>query len=149
MAIITPIQILQTFIEDLSALVTLVLTDAGVEDSSNLIKTLKWETTSDGVQLVAQDYFFFLSTGRKPNARKVPIEALLSWMKKKGIDAGNRNQVAWAIQQGIYKNGIQGKNYLRTTIDELKEYTAVELLKVLSKNIASEITKSFTEVGKS
>jgi hypothetical protein len=77
-----------------------------------------------GLRIVALDYLQWLDTGRRPGAKKIPISALLQFIKNRGIGQvrgkggrfGKRtisaNSLAWAIQISIFKHGIKGRHIL-------------------------------------
>ena len=114
---------------------------------TDLIKSVDWQYKNDMFVLIANDYFEYVSTGRRPRARKVPVEDLIKWMKKKGIAprAGQSyNQVAFAIADAIYKNGIKAKNYINPVIDVTTTLASEELAEQLSEDIATEIAKDLT-----
>ena len=114
---------------------------------TDLIKSIDWQYKNDMFVLIANDYFEWVSTGRRPRARKVPVEDIIKWMKKKGIAprAGQTyNQVAFAIVDAIYKNGIKAKNYINPVIDVTSELTSEEIATELSEQIATEIANELT-----
>ena len=55
-----------------------------LQDSS-LVNSIEWQYKDNFFILLANDYFQWVDSGRRPRARMVPIEALISWIKKKGI----------------------------------------------------------------
>lgn len=72
------------------------------------------------------DYFENVNLGRRPKKKKVPIKALLDWIKIRGIAAQNANGIpipplslAFAIQTNIYKFGIRKANIYDKGLDEL------------------------------
>lgn len=74
-----------------------------------------------GLTVVAQDYLQWLDTGRKPGGKKVPIQALIQFVKNRGLNRGKNgrftgaasiNSIAYAIQTAIYKHGIQGRHII-------------------------------------
>lgn len=50
----------------------------------------------------------YVDWGRKPGGRRVPVDALLAWIRVRGITATGMSErsLAWAIQHSIWKNGI-------------------------------------------
>jgi hypothetical protein len=69
-----------------------------------------------GVQVELPEYAEALDKGRKPGARKVPVSALVKWMKRYNLSAkkgGNINQAAFAIQNSIFKHGIKARPFLK------------------------------------
>ena len=61
--------------------------------------------------LFYNDYLEYIESGRKPKARKVPIMAIISWMKRNFISDDVR--VAYAIRQSIYQLGIPPRPLLQ------------------------------------
>ncbi len=69
---------------------------------SNMLKTLDYDITqpratggqfkafdASSFQLYAADYLRYVVSGRKPGVKKVPIAALIAWIKANNIGAGN------------------------------------------------------------
>ena len=115
--------------------------------NSDLIKSIEWQYSKDVFTLIANDYFQYVSTGRRPRARKVPVEDLIKWMKRKGITprAGSTyNQTAFAISEAIYKNGIKAKNYINPVIDVTTELMTEDIATQLSEEIATTIADDLT-----
>ena len=76
---------------------------------------------SYGLTIVAQDYLQWLDTGRKPGGKKVPIQALIQFVRQRGLNRGKGGRftgaasissIAYAIQQSIFKHGIAGRHVL-------------------------------------
>ncbi|MGI4834636.1 MAG: hypothetical protein ACRYFK_14365 [Janthinobacterium lividum] len=91
---------------------------------------------SYGLTLVALDYLQWLDTGRKPGGKKVPILAIIAFIKARGLRPRDRvsgryvkhrtstlkgrnggpdisvNQLAFAIQNAIFRRGILGRHVL-------------------------------------
>jgi hypothetical protein len=120
--------------------------------NSALIESIEWTYKDNQFILLANDYFRWVDSGRRPRARKVPVEALLKWMKKKNITPGygqTYNGVAFAIQNAIYKAGIKARPYTQliigATIDILSEALAEDLSVQIADSISEELT---FELGK-
>jgi len=56
------------------------------------------------INILVNSYIDSIESGRKAGAKRVPIDALIIWCNKKGIQADNG--VVYAIQESIYKYGI-------------------------------------------
>lgn len=140
--------ILKQLISDLTLLTKRTMIENGVEEKSDLIKSIEFIPSSSGLQLLANDYYQYVSTGRKPKARKVPIEDLIEWVKKYSIGSGNVNQTAWAIQQSIYKRGIIGKGYENPVEEGVADMSSEQLAEVLSEVIADEMVIAFDPLTK-
>lgn len=101
----------------------------GLKRDSDLVKSVEVKVRSRSViDILANDYYQYVSDGRRPRVKKVPIDALITWIKKERItpNAGQSiNSLAFAIQNGIYKNGIKGKGFAdeanRNALDFLEE----------------------------
>ncbi len=85
------------------------------------------------------DYAKYVESGRRPGARKVPISALVAWIKSKrvGISRTSRGrftkrqmtitQLAFAIQNSIYKRGIAGRPFIKLAFEQGQKAFAVWL----------------------
>jgi len=142
------VDILKQLINDLTLLTRRTMIENGVESDSDLIKSIEFIPVQSGLQLIANDYYQYVSTGRRPKARKVPIEDLIVWIKQNGIGAGNVNGLAWAIQQSIYKQGIKGKTFTTEVEDNVADMSSEELAEVLSNLIADEMVDAFKPLTK-
>ena len=72
------------------------------------------------------DYFENVNLGRRPEKKKVPITALLNWIKVRGLKGRNKKgqfipnlSFAFAIQTNIFKFGIRPANIYDKGLDEL------------------------------
>lgn len=140
--------ILPQFIEDMVLLTRRTMIENGVEEQSDLIKSVEYIPTNSGMQLLANDYYEYVSTGRRPKARKVPIEDLIVWIKKYGIAAGDINSIAWAIQKSIYENGIKGKSFINPVENTVADFSSEKLAEALSEVIADEMVMAFEPISK-
>lgn len=96
----------------------------GLEDS-DLYDRINYVVEGSKVVLVLPEHYAFVEAGRRAGAKGVPISALLEWMRRKGIDPGNRNSRAWAIQSSIRRRGIRPRPFLRAAIDNFSPDVAV------------------------
>lgn len=112
-----------------------------------LEKSVEFQYKNDAFVLMAYDYFYYVSTGRRPLARKVPVEDLIKWIKDKGIRprAGQTiNQLAFAIQSSIYKVGIKAKNYLNPVVEVTSDIVAEDLAIDLAEQIATQLAEELS-----
>jgi len=114
---------------------------------SDLVNSIDWEYNNDQFMLLANDYFIWVSTGRRPGARKVPVEELIKWIRKKNIRPQfgyTVNSLAFALQNSIYKAGIKAKNLVdpitEVTTDIIAEYIAEDLAETTAEEIAKMLT---------
>lgn len=81
-----------------------IMIATGMDADSDLTDTIDVAYTNDMFQLLAYDYYQYVSKGRAPKARKVPVSDLIQWIKEKNISyTGSINKTAFAIQQSIFK----------------------------------------------
>lgn len=114
---------------------------------SELSKSVEVVYEKDMFVILANDYFTWVSTGRRPRARKVPVEDLIVWMKSKGIAprAGSSyNQTAYAIMNGIYKNGIKARNYVDPITDVTSDLAIANIEETLVADIETVIAEDLT-----
>ena len=113
---------------------------------SDLSRSIEYQYRNDSFIMLANDYFQYVASGRPPKARKVPVEDLIKWMKKKGIapSKGDYNATAFAIQQAIYKNGLKPRPFINpiieTDLDIISEDFAYELSEDIALLIAEDLT---------
>lgn len=112
-------KILKAIQDDIKEVFQQSLKNVNLEDS-NLYRTLKVEVndTSDIFYVLYNDYLEYIELGRRPRARKVPIDNLRDWAKRKGINTDNAT--LYAIQQSIFLKGIPSRpilNYVDKNID--------------------------------
>ena len=113
---------------------------------SDLSRSIEYTYKDNIFVMLANDYFQYVARGRQPKARKVPVEELIKWMKKKGIapKKGDYNATAFAIQQTIYKNGLKPRPFVNPIIavdlDIISEDIAYELSENIALTIATQLT---------
>lgn len=97
--------------EDVQDIFQQALKNVNLEDS-NLYKELKVEVndSSDIFKVLYNDYLEYIELGRKPKTKKVPINDLRDWAKRKNINTDN--SILYAIQQSIYMKGIPARPIL-------------------------------------
>lgn len=152
-------------LEELRTITIMAMASTGVDKDSDLSKSVKYIITKDGIKMEVAEYYAWVDEGhkvtRKPMVRKVPIDALIQWIKKKGLLGRSKksgrfitfNQLAFAIQTAIYKKGIQGKvktkgkNFAEKVANNVADYTAEELADVLALQIADELVDMFAPVA--
>lgn len=141
-------EILIDLIPQLNKITIDYMSRSGVKKQSDLSKSTKFEITDKGLVLEANYYFQYVSSGRRRGVRKVPIRALISYIKDYGLvpRAGQTiNQLAFAIQTSIYKQGINPKNYYEKIIDATSDVTEQVVADELVEDIADEVVAKMTE----
>lgn len=142
------ILMLKDLIPQLNKITIEYMTRTGIEKSSKLSKSVGFETTDKGIRLVANNYWYYASYGRRPRVRKVPISALIDYIKDYGIQprgGQSINQLAFAIQNSIYKQGINPKRYADKIIDATADLTEETLADEISEEMADEIVAVLTK----
>lgn len=149
---LTPDEIIKEFTDELVKAVQFVMVNNGVDKNSKLVQSIQWEQESEGVFIMlANDYYEYVSTGRRARARKVPIMALIQWIKDKRLKGRSKktgrfisdNSLAFAIQTSIYKHGIKGKNYITEVQDLVGDLIELKLGEGLEEAIANSLEQTF------
>ena len=138
--------VLKGLLVDLQKVTVLALEQSGVKKNSDLSKSVKYVTVKDSINMEVAYYYPYVSTGRKPGVKKVPISALIQYIKQMGITPRNGqtiNQLAFAIQTTIYKHGINPKNYLDRVANVAGEVSQEEIATGLMDEIADELVSMF------
>jgi len=75
------------------------------------------------------DYFPYVNRGRRPEVRRVPLSALLKWIKIRGIQGRDKKgrfisnmSLAFGIQTNIFKYGIRPTNIYDKGLDAIEDY---------------------------
>lgn len=125
------------------------LKDAGKEATGNLAKSVDYELIEAlnkiSVGIVALPYFDFVDGGRRKGAKPPPTDAIIKWMKVKGIKGRNpktgkfqsQKSTAFAIARGISKNGIKPVFAVKKSLRKLKSLQA----KLLTDAAVEDMTK--------
>jgi hypothetical protein len=76
-----------------------------------------------------QDYFNNVNFGRKAGVKRVPLSALMEWIKVRGLKGRDKKgrfmsttNLAWAIQTNIFKYGVRPTNIYDAGISDLEQY---------------------------
>ena len=140
--------ILTDLIPQLNKITIDYMNRSGVKRNSDLSKSTTFIVTDKGLSLEANYYFQYVSSGRKRGVRKVPIRALIEYIKQYRITPRNGqtiNQLAFAIQTSIYKQGINPKRYFDKIIDATADVTEQVVADELIEDIADQVMEKMTE----
>ena len=113
--------------------------------SKGLIDSLKMnvDKTTDGyeVNITGKDYAKWVNIGRKKGGKKVPISALLPWIRLKGFETGNNSLVslAFAIQTAIWKNGIAPTNFIEDSMKKANKTIESKVLEAMGYEVSANI----------
>jgi hypothetical protein len=137
----------------------------GLNNKSNLYNSLQvsYDTTPT-FKIESLDYLKFLDTGRRAGGKKIPIQIILKWIKRKKIRPRNAkgqfksmtlNQLAYVIQRSIFRIGIRPRNILKNTFKEIDELYKnnvesgiQEIIDQLFININDEVGKTSSAIFK-
>jgi len=109
---------------------------------SSLDYNIEDSLLSTDLVITMQNYGEYVNTGRKRGAAKVPIKALVEWIKQKGIETNNKKVLgmAFAIQKTIEKQGIP-------TANSRKRGKRTEFVDDTIKRIQAEVERRITEMA--
>lgn len=111
-------------------------------EGSNLQKSVEVKATSQAFEVYMNDYAEWVIRGRKPGGKKVPIAAILDWIKRKRIVGRSargrfitRTSLAFAIQTSLHQTGIRARNFLDPTLEGF----VVEAIAHFEESISKEL----------
>ena len=98
--------------------------------NSELVKSVEERFTENSIEIWAYEYAIFIDSGRKAGARRVPLWALVDWIKRYNLSDGriSVNSLAFLIQRSIFENGIKPRPYLDKYTTDAVELITVELV---------------------
>ena len=137
-------KIQKSLLQTLKAATQTVLLHRQLDTRSNLTRSIEWQYQKNSFVLLAFDYFEYVDTGRKPKARKVPVEELIPWLRENNIrprGGQTYSSLAFAIQQAIYKTGIKGKNYTDDITETSLDLIADDISDEYSQQIVDEAVR--------
>lgn len=82
---------------------------------SDLLNKAKINISDNIFLLIFPDYIDYVNSGRRPNAKMPPADAIINWCRQKGIPTDNNT--VWRIRQGIAKQGIKARPVLDMIFD--------------------------------
>jgi hypothetical protein len=145
-------QLGKEFKKELQVIVTKIMIDKGVPKQSDLINTIEFTDNSrDSLYMWVNDYYVWLSQGRKPKIKKVPVQALIKWIKRYGITSSKGlsiNQLAFAIQNSIYRSGIKTRGYRLLVQEAVEDHTELRVSDAIEELIGEAMLLSLTVNGK-
>lgn len=133
------------FTRELEAVVQQVLISNGVKKNSDLANSIEWKYTRDSLLMYVNDYYRNVSEGRKPQARKIPINALIVFIKKNNIRSPkySTSDLAFMMQRSIYKNGLQGKHFLDTVEESVTDTVEIRVADNMEQFIGDSLHAAF------
>lgn len=101
-------------------------------------------------------YGRFVESGRRPGAKRVPVDVLEAWIRQKGFetDAKKVRGMAFAIQRTIFEKGISTpqswagestKNFLTKTLDGLADRIEKDIEQAVDEQMEVTIINMINE----
>ena len=130
------------------------LDDQGHNASGQLSESMEYNWGIQGDDLVVSvsflDYGEYVDRGRRPGTKRVPIAALMDWIRQRRFEADGEEsirRIAFAIQETIYQHGIPTPGSLKFSRtrkrDEFVEIASGRILIGTERIIESKILKYF------
>jgi hypothetical protein len=135
--------------------------------SGKLLKSIDYEVINgtDGnptLEISYVDYFENVNLGRRKEKKRVPIKAILDWIKVRGLKGRNKKgqfipnlSFAFAIQTNIFKFGIRSANIYDKGLDGLLDLVdnppaelqgeLQEIYNMISQDVNNFIERSITK----
>jgi len=114
--------------------------------NSELVKSIEAKYTENSIEIWAYEYAIYIDSGRKAGARRVPLWALVDWIKRYNIGDGkiSVNNLAFLIQRSIFENGIKPRPYLDQFTTNALELITAEL----ADEFETKLIRTFEDLKK-
>lgn len=116
--------------------------------SGNLQSSISAKTNlkKGTIEILMEPYGRYVQSGRSRGKTGVPIDAILTWMRERGIRSNDLSdrQLAFAIQTNIKKFGIKPSNWFDVAIDNMFE--DADLSDALLTEVESDINEQFDKL---
>ncbi|CAB4154506.1 hypothetical protein UFOVP648_11 [uncultured Caudovirales phage] len=130
----------------------------GLDSSSALYNSMmvSYDSTPT-IKVEGLDYLKYFDAGRRAGARKIPVQVILKWIKKKKIRPRNAkgqfksmtlNQLAFVIQRSIYNIGIRPRNVMKRSFEQIDKLYKDNVESGIQEIIDSLFININDEVGK-
>ena len=109
---------------------------------SDIYKDLQVQARHDGdlvYDIMLNDYLTFIESGRRAGAKFPPIEPIVKWARKRGIDTDN--STIYLIRRAIARDGIAPRPFMYKVFELMDEKWDERW----SDELFDEITKLITE----
>ena len=125
------------------------LKDAGKEATGDLAKSVDYELIealdSISIGIIAENYLGVVDGGRRKGAKPPPSDAIVSWMKVKGIKGRDKKtgkfisqkSAGFLIARAIGKNGIKPTFVIKKSLNKLKKLQS----RLLTEAAVEDMTK--------
>ena len=133
------------FTKELKAIVIQVMAQHGVKKDSDLADSVEWKYNSESLQMVVSEYYSNVSKGRKPLQKKIPLPALIDFIKRNNISSTSSSitQLAFKMQRSIYLSGIKGKNFIEHVKNVVSDTVELKVADKLESLVANSLYAAF------
>jgi len=130
------------------------LRSQGHTATGTLMDSLRVEIMDElgGLKIVGSSVFYgrYVDSGREPGVKRVPLDALIEWIRVKRFDLQGRSErsVAFLIQRAIFERGIptdgneMKRMFVRRTLENRAEYIRAFIFEKLDEVIRFTLTES-------
>lgn len=95
------------------------------------------------IDTLLNNYITDIEKGRPAGAKKIPINVLRDWASRKGISTDN--SVLYAIQNAIFRDGIEGRPILARTFAEIERAIGEKIEYRISELISEQLQGIFED----
>lgn len=103
-----------------------------------------------GMEIVGQMLYYgkFVDQGRRPGAKGVPIDALISFIRRRkiSIPGQKERQTAFMIQRSIKKKGIKPTHFITKTISDNEKNIEQYITEALGSLVDVRLDHIFTDL---
>lgn len=133
-------EIMKAISDDLYVLLEFILKQNGL-NNSNVQKEAHIEIRGNFFELIFPDYIEYINSGRSPNSKMPPTDAIVSWCRDKGIPTDNGT--VWMIRQGIARSGIAARPVLDMLFEQAEQEWMTDWAEEVFEAIIKELIKWF------
>lgn len=122
-----------------------------LKTTGGFVESIEVTTGYDGFNIKVGETAVYMDAGRKPGLTRVPISALLAWIKRYNVGGRDRKtgrftkrtqsitSLAYAIQTAIFKNGIKPRPFLKASLEFAEQLMAEYVEATLIPDILTSI----------
>jgi len=117
-----------------------------LKDDSSLVQSVEVFVDNNELSIKMNQYAFYLDSGRKPLANRVPFEAIHRWVLKNKIRFDNKSsrQIAFIIRNSIYKKGIRPRKFLKSITRDVEQLLNFNISNEVINQIETDLTNIFS-----
>jgi hypothetical protein len=135
----------KAFLDDLNKTIYFLikqrLESKGLPKNSKAVGSIVVDASLYDLSIQYPEYLGYWDSGRKSGGKKVPIMALVEWIKGKNLNKGKKTdtQLAFAIQTAIWKRGLKPKNILPSLMNEIIDLYLENIVEYKSEEVQKTI----------